>query len=271
MSSRRWILAGILAAALAGGSAAALEDGDAAPQITGVVTYRERVALPPEATIQVRLEDASRPEMPGKLVAEVTISAQGRQVPIPFVLPYRAADISPNKKYLVRATVTAGDRTLFASRAAYPVITRGAPTQLEILVQQTGGDPKPRATPEAVPLEGTYWQLIELAGKPDAAAPGTRHAHVQFDAEKGSVQASTGCNSVGGKYERTEGRLRLTPGPMTMMACVNELMQQETAFLDAMRATTGYRITGDRLLLLDGERVLAQFEAARRADPTQAH
>ncbi len=267
MSTRRSIVAGAFAAALGCGLAVGLE-GREATQITGVVTYHERVALPPDATIQVRLEDASRPEMPGKRVAEITVAAEGRQVPIPFVLPYRAADVAPNKTYLVRATVTAGGRTLFASRTGYPVITHGAPTRIEILVQQTGGDPKPRATPATVTLEGTYWSLIELAGRPSAAAA---RAHIEFDTQKGSVQASTGCNSVGGKYEKIGSGLRLMPGPMTMMACADELMEQETAFLEAMRATTAYRITGRRLALLDGERVLAQFEASRPADAPQEH
>ena len=53
------------------------------------------------------------------------------------------------------------------------------------------------------------------------------------------------------------GRLALSPIPATK----NErLMEQEQAFLGALKATTGYRVTDGDLELLEGEgRVLARF------------
>ena len=51
-----------------------------------------------------------------------------------------------------------------------------------------------------------------------------------------------------------------TPGGMTMMACSEDVMRQEQAFLEAVKAATGDRITGESLELLEGDgHVLARF------------
>ena len=51
-----------------------------APQntITGTVAYRERVALPPDAAIDVRLEDTSLQDAPAKLIGESIFAAAGQ-------------------------------------------------------------------------------------------------------------------------------------------------------------------------------------------------
>ena len=69
--------------------------GRSSPMITGTVTYRVRMALPANAAIDVRLEDVSRADAPAVIVAENIFAAAGKQVPIPFQLPYSPGDIRP--------------------------------------------------------------------------------------------------------------------------------------------------------------------------------
>ena len=109
-----------------------------APQntITGTVAYRERVALPPDAAIDVRLEDTSLQDAPAKLIGESVFAAAGQQVPISFQLSYNPADINPAHTYQLRANITVNGTKTFTSTAAYPVITRGAPMQANIMLQQ---------------------------------------------------------------------------------------------------------------------------------------
>jgi putative lipoprotein len=265
MTARITLAAGLLGLLAAGSTGARNQDAAAAPpKITGTVTYRERIALPPDASVQVRLDDASQPEMPPKLVAETTVPTAGKQVPIPFELPYRAADIVASRRYVVRAKIVAGGKTLFSSKTPYPVITRGAPTKLEILVQQGGGGRPDRSKPAAgtggAGLAGVEWRLVRLGDAPAVEQPDGKQAHFALDAEKKSLSGSTGCNRFFGGFELADGRLHLTPGGMTMMACPDELMRQEQAFLEALKAATGYRITGQTLELLEGDgRVLARF------------
>jgi putative lipoprotein len=119
-----------------------------AAAVTGHILYREHISLPPDAVVRVRLEIAAEPERPPRRVAELTVRTDGRQVPIPFTLPYDAARILPDKRYQVRAWIDSGDQLLFATRAAYPVITKGNPSKVEILVEPAGiGARRPPHTP----------------------------------------------------------------------------------------------------------------------------
>ena len=56
--------------------------------LRGSVTYRERIALPPDATVEVWIVDASPGMMIQAILAQTTVAAEGRQVPIRFELPY---------------------------------------------------------------------------------------------------------------------------------------------------------------------------------------
>lgn len=114
---------------------AAPAPAEATDTVTGTLIYRERIALPPEATATVTLADASRADVPAITIAEQTISPTG-QVPIPFSLAFNPATISPRARYLVRGTITVGGTLLFTSTQAYPVITQGAPTDVEVLLQR---------------------------------------------------------------------------------------------------------------------------------------
>ena len=235
--------------------------------VIGEVTYRERIALPPDAIVRVRLEAAAEPERPPRRLAEVTVPTGGKQVPIPFTLTYEAAKILPNKRYEVRATISSGDQVLFASRGRYPVITKGAPSKVQILVEPAGtGARRPRPpTPAGPDLAGSSWKLTSIGDTPAAAA-----GELAFAAEKDQIAGSTGCNHFFGTYSAGEGpSLKLAPAGMTLMACSGDTAAQETSFLDALRATASYRISGKTLELLDGGgHVLARFASGGGASPT---
>ena len=101
------------------------------------------------------------------------------------------------------------------------------------------------------------------------APPQGQTAHLTLDPAKKSIAGSTGCNRFAGSFTLADGdgALHLNPGAMTMMACQDEAMRQEQAFVEALKATTGYRLADGGLELLDGDgRVLARF-AASDADP----
>ena len=53
--------------------------------VTGTVTYRERIALPPEGVVvTIKVEDVSRADAPAVTIGEQIIENPGHQVPIPF-------------------------------------------------------------------------------------------------------------------------------------------------------------------------------------------
>ena len=108
----------------------------AAATVTGTVTYRQRIALPPDATVIVTLEDVSRADAPSTVIGGDMIRTLGQQVPIPYSVVYDPADIVPQNRYVVRAKIFYGDDLSWTSTTAYPVIIQDNPTDVEIIVEQ---------------------------------------------------------------------------------------------------------------------------------------
>lgn len=104
--------------------------------ISGTVSYRQRIALPPNAKLVVKLEDTSRADAPSIVIAEQTIVTTGQQVPIPFTLTYNPSEIQPMGRYTVRAQIFYGDRLSWTSTKMYPVINQGDSTEVEIQLEQ---------------------------------------------------------------------------------------------------------------------------------------
>jgi putative lipoprotein len=120
------------------------------------------------------------------------------------------------------------------------------------------------ATPDAS-LHNTYWKLTELDGEPVAPLPGQpREARITLASPGGRLFGFGGCQRLEGQYTLQDGPLRLLPGrpPEDDAGCSAELRERQQRLLDALAATHGHRIEGDRLALLDrGGQVLARFEA----------
>lgn len=156
----------IAACAHTGGEGSVSRDSSAAT-LTGTVAYRERIALTPDAVVEVTLEDVSRADAPAQVVASTRIERPG-QPPIPFTLAYDPARIDQSRTYAVRARITAGDRLLFTSTQHTPVLTRGNRREVAIMVQRAGGATK-EASPFG-PLPATFDGVL-----PCADCPGIRH------------------------------------------------------------------------------------------------
>ena len=80
--------------------------------VTGSIAYRERIALPPTAQIEVRLDDVSRADAPATNMATQSFASEGRQVPFAFTLTVDRADIDPRHSYAVSARITGDDGKL---------------------------------------------------------------------------------------------------------------------------------------------------------------
>ncbi|HIK18559.1 MAG TPA: YbaY family lipoprotein [Leptolyngbyaceae cyanobacterium M33_DOE_097] len=107
----------------------------ASATVTGTVSYLQRIAMPPDATLEVRLLDVSRQDAPAEVLASETISFGGRQVPIPFALTYNPDKIQENHTYTVDARILVDGKLRFISDTVNQVITRDNPTTIEIIVK----------------------------------------------------------------------------------------------------------------------------------------
>ena len=83
-------------------------------RIEGSVFYRERIALPPGAEVEVQLQDISRADAMAVIMASVMLTPPGGP-PYPFVIEYNPAAIDSRGRYALRATISEGGRLLFSS------------------------------------------------------------------------------------------------------------------------------------------------------------
>jgi putative lipoprotein len=111
----------------------------ASETVSGTVSYRERIALPPNAIVRVTLESVGAPM---EILAEQTIETQGKQVPIPFSLNYDASSIREDTSYLVRAQILVDQQLRFSGDAAYPTAPNEKPAKVEVIVRSINPTPR---------------------------------------------------------------------------------------------------------------------------------
>lgn len=88
--------------------------------IAGEVTYRERIALPPDAVLVVELADVSLADAPATVVARRRIAPTG-QVPIRFEIGFDPKAIQNGRTYTLQARITVGERLMFVTGASHQV------------------------------------------------------------------------------------------------------------------------------------------------------
>ena len=234
-----------------------------AQSVQSTATYRERMALPPGAVFEATLEDVSRADAPADVIARTPLTSPGNP-PIAFTIACDSTKISTDRQYVVRARILLDHNLLFTSDTATPVITRGNPTSVAILLRRVGAGQPPNP-PARQPLEGTYWKATELAGKPLPAQDAKREAHLVFQAT-GRLAGSDGCNQISGSYELKGDSITFGKLASTQMACANVPAEIERGFRNALMGATRLAIAGDRLDLFDGTgKPLAAFSAQATA------
>lgn len=234
----------------------AIEQPALSGKLTGSVTYRVRIALPPDAVLQVALLDVSRMDVAATLIAEQIIVPE-QAVPIPFEIDYDPGDIDTRLVYAVRATIKRGDNLLFVTDTHYPVLTRGHGESADLVLVRSGGG----AAVADAELTNTRWLLRTLGEEPVRIEPGERAPYLQFDhhSDGNTAHGYSGCNSFTGGYLAAGSTLSFDKLLSTMRACPD--MRLEDRFLDVLQRTELYLIESTWLILSGPEGELATFEA----------
>lgn len=96
--------------------------------LEGEVVYLQRIALPPSAHLNVKLQDVSLADAPAIALAEYDGPITG-QVPIPYRLAYDRAEVKAGHRYAVSARIEAEGHLLFISTEQHPVQLDGQDPQ----------------------------------------------------------------------------------------------------------------------------------------------
>jgi putative lipoprotein len=215
----------------------------AAGVLSGEVFYRERVALPPNAVLEVSLVDVTRPGGLGELVASVQIKPS-RQVPIPFEIRYGDGDVEPPRSYAVRANILADGRLLYVSARSQRVLTHGHPKSVRILMAAVMSV----AAAGSNEMMGHEWLAEDIGG---GGVVDNMRTAITIGVG-GEVTGTGGCNRLRGTAQVDGGSLTFGAIATTRMMCPPAVMDQETKFLRALELTREFRIDGPYLKFLDG-------------------
>ena len=209
-------------------------DAQTNASVTGTVTYRERIALSPDATLQVQLRDVSLQDASSKLIAEQVIQSPG-QVPIKFKIEYNRDELDPRNTYAVQARINESDgRLVFINDTAYDVITRGNPTKVDMVLVMGGAPPF-----EEVPVSVIGANLMER--EPENLLMVTYH--------QSSIE---GCSRPGREEFEVDGSeiivnvTRMAPPPAPGgIPCDEDLLVLETVVRLGDKVVPGqtYRVT----------------------------
>jgi heat shock protein HslJ len=138
--------------------------------------------------------------------------------------------------------------------------TAAPDTAPESEAESTSRPEKPAANKALTPLADTQWKLIQLNGQTVDITPPQKPVTLAFSPEGRRIAGSAGCNSYLGTFTDDHGRLHLSPGNMTMMACVDPAGSRERKFVAMLRSADGYKINGDFLLLISNGKTVAKFK-----------
>ena len=210
--------------------------------IAGGVSYRERIALPRDAVLTVRLSDVSLADAPETVVAEQKIDPAG-QVPIQFELKFDPAVVQPNVSYALQARITVDDRLWFINDERYSVDPlKPEPAQMVLKMVKPSTDAAPTA------LFDTTWVAEDINGRGVID-----NAQSTFSvASDGKVSGRGGCNGYFAQATIDGNSIKIGKAGATMMACAQALMDQEQKFFAALEKTAAYRIDGaGKLFLVD--------------------
>lgn len=192
-----------------------------AQTILGTAAYRERMALPPGAVLEATLEDVSRADAKAETIAQTRVTSPGNP-PIAFTITYDPAKILTDHRYVVRARILVDDKLLFTTDTAAPVITRGSPNSVKLMLRRVGGSQPPAPSPAgSLPstpheLTGTSWQLVKFQGSDDTTlTPDDRTKYTMAFGAGWRLTARIDCNRGSGSW-KSSGPNQLQFGPLAL-------------------------------------------------------
>lgn len=145
--------------------------------IVGQATYRERIALSPQATLTVRLRDVTYPQWENVIVAQQVVRADG-QPPIQFSFNIDPQTVYPDHRYALDAWISDQNRLIFQTQSTVPVAVSGAIPPTNLTLARVGSGPS------NAPLAGQMdlineWYRVYLNRQPTPQETAAWQTHLQ--------------------------------------------------------------------------------------------
>lgn len=225
------------------------------------VIYLDRRMLPPNAVLEVTLEDISKADVASVLIASQSLKDIGTP-PYAVSIEYDASKIQDKHRYGLRATIKVEDSLVFTSTTNIDSFAEGQTKPIEIKVDRVARAKTAESDKKAnAEFTNTYWKLMSLGEKPVKLGAGEKELFIQFIAEKNVIKGFSGCNNFTGAFEANQGKLTMGPVAGTRKMCMQG-MDQEQAFLISIGEFASYSINGEALTVKsDKGELIATFES----------
>lgn len=151
------------------------------------------------------------------------------------------------------ANETANDASVVSSATDTSVPVVETVTDAEAVVVETPADTSEAS--ETVATATDHLQDIEwILTRMDQSEPVKGSKITVTFAKNGGVYGTAGCNRYSGRYELDEQGLKINPAlASTMMACAEDVMQQEHAYHQIFPDVTSWELAADGSLQLHGK------------------
>ncbi|WP_296736224.1 YbaY family lipoprotein [Mesorhizobium sp.] len=227
--------------------------GAAERTIVGEVTYRERIALPPNAILSVELADVSLADAPATVIGQRKVVPAG-QVPIKFEIGFDSKAIRAGRTYALQARITVDDRLLFITDTRHQVDPLAGKPQNVVMKMAA-----PSIEPEAAALYDQSWLIEYIDGIGAIAEP---QATFRVS-EAGKAGGKGPCNTYFATASVDGHKIAIGDIGSTYMACAPKVMAEERALFDALSRAASYQIEAGKLTIADKDgRDILRFNAA---------
>jgi putative lipoprotein len=214
--------------------------------LTVTASYRERIALPPGAELDVHLLDLNAGAIPTRPIASQRFAMTS--VPLAASLSYDPEVVRDGGRYGVIASIfSMQGQEIFRSDTPIEVPLSRTGTSVDLVLKMLP-ETEPRGA--SVTISGVSWTATEILGEP---LRGNDRATMVIDAD-GNVALFGGCNRFMGQVRVSIGGLAFPESLAgTMMACPDDIEARERRFLDALKRVSGYVRYGSGLVLTDAK------------------
>lgn len=218
--------------------------------ISGSAWYRERIALPPGAVLEVSLQDVSLADAAAPVLSSQRFAMSG--VPHAFDLNYDPGLIDERFSYSVSARIIVDGQVLFRTTSHNAVLSRGAGNEVDLMLtkERSAGVVAKDGSGRTPDFSGTGWVVFELRGETVEAET---LPTLQFGTD-GRVAAYAGCNRFSGGFEQDQGSLSFSQTMAgTMMACPPPFDSLEREFIAALGQVSSLSAGSDEVVLTDAD------------------
>ncbi len=202
--------------------------------VTGKVFTKEKIGLPKDSIIEIKLVDISQQDAPAILISQQQIKVQDQKNYLEFKLPYNPDKIDNRYTYAVQVKVFVNNQLTYINDKSYLVITNDKPTNIDIILTKINN-----SASETSPLISKW--LLEFAtgnGVLDRV-----QTTVEFTKD-GKIFGNGGCNNYRGSYGIKDNKIKINPLISTRKMCTPAVMNQETNFLQILQSAETFNFDG---------------------------